>query len=115
MSERRAPVQGDSVHELGFSHPARVSWESREGRVARPAGTISWDEHLRAWDGYASRFGGDQSAERLAERGGFSYGELVMFLGHEPETWEPRQSTRGGEWPMGSNPELDELDLGRKF
>lgn len=31
------------------------------------------------------------SAERIAERGGFSYGELALFLGREPRTWQPRQ------------------------
>jgi hypothetical protein len=25
----------------------------------------------------------------MAERGGFSYGECVMLLGHRPVTWEP--------------------------
>jgi hypothetical protein len=27
---------------------------------------------------------------RIAERGGFGYGELQLFLGREPTTWEPR-------------------------
>lgn len=67
---RRAPVQAD-----------------REcGRL----GTIAWAEHLLAWSAYAARYGRDQSAERIAERAGFSYGELVALLGHEPTTWEPR-------------------------
>ena len=53
-------------------------------------GTITWAEHLLAWSNYAIRYGSSQSAERLAERGGFCYSELITFLGHEPKTWEPR-------------------------
>ena len=67
---RRAPVQGD--------------------RGGRGPGTIAWSEHLLAWSAYAGKYGRGQSAERMAERAGFSYLELVDFLGHEPTTWEPR-------------------------
>jgi proteasome lid subunit RPN8/RPN11 len=41
--------------------------------------------------GYAKRFPGsarDQDAERVAQRGGFSYNELVEYLGREPRTWK---------------------------
>lgn len=68
---RRAPVQG--------------SWRDKQ----KP-GTISWDEHVRAHKAYVEKWRSSQSAERIAERGGFSYDELVDFLGHEPETWEER-------------------------
>jgi len=30
-----------------------------------------------------------QSAERIAQRCGFSYDELTDLLGFEPKTWEP--------------------------
>ena len=53
-------------------------------------GTISWAEHEQAWSVYSGRYGGGQSAERIAERGGFSYSELMSFLGHEPTTWRAR-------------------------
>ncbi len=76
--KRRAPVLGDSWR------PPRC------GNRRRP-GTIAWAEHLDAWADYARRYGNDQSAERLAERGGFSFEELVDHLGHEPKTWEPRR------------------------
>lgn len=66
---RRAPVQG----------------KPRE----RAPGTISWREHLEAYASYAAQFGTSQSAERLAERGGFGYEELTNLLGHEPTTWVP--------------------------
>lgn len=54
-------------------------------------GTIAWAEHCLAWSAYAQRYGSEQSAERLAERGGFGYDELMTFLGRFPETWEPRR------------------------
>jgi hypothetical protein len=71
---RRAPVQG----ERGQNY--------RPPRASKPAGTITWAEHLEAWGGYNARYPG-QSAERMAERGGFSWYELCDFLGHEPKTW----------------------------
>jgi hypothetical protein len=73
---RRAPVQGQ--RSLGAGQPGYGP------------GTISWAEHLQVWSGYAARYGIRQSAERIAERGGFGYTELVEHLGHEPTTWEPR-------------------------
>jgi hypothetical protein len=54
-----------------------------------PPGTISWEEHLLAHKEYRAKYGSDQSAQRIAERGGFSYGELLMFLGQPPTTWQP--------------------------
>ena len=69
---RRAPVQGDR---------------------GKPHGTIAWWEHEQAWEGYARRFPGSarqQGPERIAERGGFGYGEVLDQLGHEPMTWSVR-------------------------
>ena len=68
---RRAPVQGE------------------HNKRDRGPGTIAWDEHVLAWSAYAVRYGRDQSAERIAERGGFGYAELTSLLGHEPKTWAP--------------------------
>ena len=56
--------------------------------VQSPRGTIAWAEHVEAWEQYAKRYRG-QSAERIAERGGFGYHELVTFLGRDPETFVP--------------------------
>ena len=72
---RRAPVQGEY------------------GRGDKPAvapGTITWEEHLEAYAGYAAKYGTSQSAETLAARGGFGYRELQAFLGHDPTTWVVR-------------------------
>lgn len=78
MKERRALVQA----------------EGSAGGKRRPAGTISWAEHVEAWRAYAKKYRNDQSAERLAERGGFGYLELTELLGHEPKTWKARDEVR---------------------
>ncbi|GAA2867023.1 hypothetical protein GGQ99_001347 [Aminobacter niigataensis] len=41
---------------------------------------IPWSLHLRAWDVYAKKYGRSQTAERLAERGGFGTQELDIFV-----------------------------------
>lgn len=74
---RRAPVQSE------YANPAK-------GRKAIGPGTVAWSEHLEAYAGYSGRYGTSQSAERLAQRGGFGYYEMVEFLGHEPTTWSAR-------------------------
>lgn len=56
----------------------------------KPDGTISWEEHLDAFARYAVRFAFSGCAERIHENGGFTYDELVMFLGRAPTTWRPR-------------------------
>ncbi len=82
---KRAPMQAsDAGSTEGYERPPIRKWD------AHPAGTVAWSEHLLAWSEYARRYGQRQSAERLAERGGFSWGELCMFLGREPTSWEPR-------------------------
>ena len=69
---RRAPVQKDS----------RWPW----GAPGSVPGTIPWSVHLRAWAGYDAAGHGNQSAERIAERGGFSYREVqCALLGHYNE------------------------------
>lgn len=72
---KRAPVQGQGRKHLG---------------PGAAAGTIDWEEHLEAYNAYAANNGRDQSPERIAERGGFGYNELVLFLGRKPTTWRPR-------------------------
>lgn len=62
----------------------------RSVRGNKPEGTITWTEYEEAYTVYAGKFGRNQSAERLAERGGFGYWELTTFLGHEPTTWSLR-------------------------
>ncbi|WP_053092016.1 hypothetical protein [Stenotrophomonas maltophilia] len=54
--ERRAPVQGYHGE------------------------TIPWRVHGLAWEAYAKKYGKQQSAERIAERGGFGCEEMDMFV-----------------------------------
>lgn len=83
ICSKRAPVQADSGSHLPLDHKYRP-----EGCMG--PGSISWKEHLEAHSMYASLHRSEQSAERIAERGGFSYSELCDYLGHKPKTWEPR-------------------------
>ena len=71
--ERRAPVQGDY-------------WIPR-GTIGREPGSVTWTEHLEAWRQYDRDGHGSQSADRLAERGGYGYSEITKLLGHAPKTW----------------------------
>jgi len=59
-AERTAPVQANR----GVPFPTRIPWVM----------------HERAWSQYAKAGHGSQSAERLAERGGFGVMELVACL-----------------------------------
>lgn len=79
---RRAPVQG--------CYPGERK-QRKPGEPGYGDGTISWAEHLAAYASYALVNGRSQSAETLAERGGFGWFELVEYLGREPETWAPRR------------------------
>jgi hypothetical protein len=74
-NSRRAPVQGDS------SLPKEAN--------GRQPGTIAWSEHEEVWQAYIKKFGNNQSAQRIAERGGFGYREIVDLIGHKPKTWQP--------------------------
>jgi hypothetical protein len=84
---RRAPVQKESCGSYTRGPYACKLHPADDPRHHR--GTIAWAEHVEAWDDYAKRYGKDQTAERLAERGGFSYSELVDHLGRPPTTWMP--------------------------
>ena len=75
--KKRVPVQGRNIR----------------GRTAIPPGTIDYDEHILAWNGYVKLYGDYQTADRIAERGGFGYDELVSFLGHHPSTWKARKQS----------------------
>ncbi len=84
--ERRARVQARSDI---CQHPVDRRRAIESGIKGLVPGTISWEEHERAWEAYARRYGRAQSVKRIHERMGFSYAELTEFLGHEPKTWEP--------------------------
>lgn len=81
----RVPTLGTGRWHLPTSHPARSAY-------AHPPGTIEWWEHEEAWKGYNRKFRTGQTAIGIANRGGFSWTELLEYLGHEPTTWRPRQN-----------------------
>lgn len=77
----RAPVQGDGHG---------------------PRGTVPWSTHALAWEGYRAAGHGGQSAERIAERQGFSYREIQCALaGHYNDAW---RCTEAHDVPPGFEP-----------
>lgn len=64
-------------------HRAPMQGDRRGTDAERLDGSIAWFEHLA---GHA-HYGHSQSAERIAERGGFGYGEFTKMVGREPTTW----------------------------
>lgn len=74
-NDRRAPVQGDLA--------------IKRGDPGHADGSITWVEHEEVWRAYANKYGRGQSAERIAERGGFGFREIVSLTGSAPKTWQP--------------------------
>ncbi len=70
---------------------ARVQGDGhiQKGQPGHVPGSVLWSEHLAAFEAYSKRYGISQSALTIHERGGFGYQELQMFLGRDPESWEP--------------------------
>jgi hypothetical protein len=83
------PSPGEAT--LTDTRRAPVQSEWHKCRMVRPSGTVSWPEHQQAWQEYNKRWRGHQSAERIAERGGFGYAEITSLLGREPTTWQERK------------------------
>lgn len=96
MCGRRAPVQASDFDRARQKYPDDPRYPQRAGDPGSVPGSISWVEHEEAWMGYAARYPG-QSAQRMAERGGFSWWELCEFLGHAPTTWRPHGNSEARE------------------
>jgi hypothetical protein len=96
---KRARVQGDDGWDLCKTPGC---WQGRY-RKAMPPGSISWEEHMEAWREYAEHYPG-QSAERMAERGGFGHYELRLFLKREPRTFVIHPSC-AARWARVPGPE----------
>lgn len=86
--ERRTRVQGDGAYWM-----PRDLWREPQTQVP---GSITWAEHLEVWAFYDKKWGCGQSAERIAERGGFGYWECAELLGRPLRTWEPHPQFVGG-------------------
>jgi hypothetical protein len=63
--------------------PLQTDWDVKPGPVSVP-----WPVADRAWAAYSARYGRDQSVERLAQRGGFGWGEMDLYFpgGARPRT-----------------------------
>ena len=86
-TEVRVPVQGAGMYWLSESDLRKRGLRAHEpGSVSRSEFTLA---HLMYMIG-----GGTQSANRILERGGFSFFELTNLLGHEPETFRPLSDTQ---------------------
>lgn len=72
-SERRFPVQ-----------PVHGRPQDR-----KPGGTVPWSVGVEAWVVYDKRWRSGQSAERIAERGGFGYEEMDAFRPGWRESFVP--------------------------
>ena len=75
----------------GKRAPVQAARSLTKGPGSGP-GTIDWAEHELAWSNYARQYGRDQTAQRMADRGGFCYAELTDYLGYPPKTWAPAGS-----------------------
>lgn len=69
----------------GWFYGKGAKVQGREGDppvqpLRRQYGTINPLIHKLAWEEYARQGHGNQSAERIAERGGFGTGEIIMLL-----------------------------------
>lgn len=68
----------------------------RDPAKRRPWGSITREEHETIHKAYTA-LGFSQSAERIAQRGGFGYDEIVFLTGHPPKTW--REEPDAENWP----------------
>jgi hypothetical protein len=54
-----------------------------QGHDKIPAGQVPWYVAEKAYEYYSQLYGNDQSLERLSQRGGFGWDELVSLLRRE--------------------------------
>lgn len=84
--DRRARVQGEGAW-------YRKSVLPGDDHKIRP-GSVPWSVHLQAWEEYARQGHGSQSAERVAERGGFGYYEIQCLLSGECHPYRSKKCTK---------------------
>lgn len=78
--------------EEGFPVMGTELLDEERGLIRIPGGRIPWKVAEVVYEGYKEKFGTTQSLERLAERGGFGWGEIALF-------WDAgRRSLAGGQW-----------------
>ena len=73
INERWFPIQGE--------HGVTDKGENYQ----RPAGQVPWGIAEAAYKAYSRKYGVGQSLQRLAERGGFGWSELVALLRNDDD------------------------------
>lgn len=73
-TEKWFPIQSDPLREM-----------TDDGLCYRPAGQVPWGIAAEAYKVYAKKYRNGQSLERLAERGGFGWSELIALLRSDDE------------------------------
>lgn len=79
---------------VGPVHPDCPTCACGKRAPVQPGGSISWAEHEAAWTAYARDNGTALSAEAVAERGGFTVGQVTQFLGRDPRSWRATPAER---------------------
>lgn len=69
-------------------HPDLLRRVKVEGKTWRTGGTIDWEEHLKAWKRYDTIYHNGQSADTIANRGGWHIDDLIEYLGHHPKSFQ---------------------------
>ncbi len=62
-----------------FDYPVRFQASYKKPKEFSNGGTVKFIAHLRAYGVYSALYGRSQTAERLAERGGFCPEEFSQF------------------------------------
>jgi uncharacterized protein YegP (UPF0339 family) len=75
-------------------HPECPTCACGKRAPVQPGGSISWAEHEVAWTIYARENGTALSADDIAERGGFTVGQITQWLNHEPRSWRATPAER---------------------
>jgi hypothetical protein len=91
--ERRFPIQGENVQSACAVNESGAA----VGRMPRrEPGWVPWAVAEAAYEVYARRYGKDQSLEVLAQRGGFSWSELVGLIRGDDEAIETLPFSEAG-------------------
>lgn len=98
ISERKFPIQGELVRSASTTNEMGMT----VGRIPeRDPGWVPWAVAEAAYAVYSRRYGTSQSLARLAERGGFSWSELVGLIRGDKEI-ETLPISDEGRLPLGS-------------
>jgi hypothetical protein len=76
----RHPIPNNKTHKIEIMEKQQRKTAPYMGYgIFGGGGLITWEAHLKAWEGYCEEYGPIQSAEIVADRGGFGASELDEF------------------------------------